>query len=48
MLTSDGLQGMALGVSLQGALRLQTDAGAQDIHSAEISVRPFGAQETRR
>ena len=46
--TSDGQQGMALGVSPQGALRLQTDAGAQYIHSAEISVRPFGAQETPR
>ena len=46
--TSDGQQGMALGVSPHGALRLQTDAGVQEIHSAEISVRPFGAQETPR
>ena len=39
--TSDGQQGLALGVSLGGALRLQTELGVQDIHSAEISVRPF-------
>ena len=39
--TSDGQQGMALGVSRGGALRLQTDLGVQDIHSAEISVRPL-------
>ena len=39
--TSDGQQGMALGVSRGGALRLQTESGVQDIHSAEISVRPL-------
>jgi BirA family transcriptional regulator, biotin operon repressor / biotin---[acetyl-CoA-carboxylase] ligase len=39
--TSDGQQGMALGVSRGGALRLQTVLGVQEIHSAEISVRPF-------
>ena len=39
--TSDGLQGMAMGVSRGGALRLQTELGVQEIHSAEISVRPF-------
>ncbi len=39
--TSDGLQGLALGVGPGGALRLQTESGVQDIHSAEISVRPF-------
>lgn len=39
--TSDGLQGLALGVGPGGALRLQTASGVQDIHSAEISVRPF-------
>ena len=38
--TSDGQQGMALGVGPGGALRLQTDSGVLDIHSAEISVRP--------
>jgi BirA family biotin operon repressor/biotin-[acetyl-CoA-carboxylase] ligase len=39
--TSDGRQGVALGVELGGALRLQTELGVQDIHSAEISVRPL-------
>lgn len=39
--TSDGLQGLALGVSAVGALRLQTALGVQDIVSADISVRPF-------
>jgi BirA family biotin operon repressor/biotin-[acetyl-CoA-carboxylase] ligase len=39
--TSDGQQGVALGVGLGGALRLQTELGVQDIHSAEISVRPL-------
>lgn len=39
--TSDGQQGLALGVSAQGALRLQTEMGVQEILSAEISVRPF-------
>ena len=44
--TSDGQQGLALGVGAGGALRLQTDDGVQDIHSAEISVRPFLAKDT--
>jgi BirA family biotin operon repressor/biotin-[acetyl-CoA-carboxylase] ligase len=39
--TSDGQVGEALGVGPTGALRLQTDVGVQEIHSAEISVRPF-------
>jgi BirA family biotin operon repressor/biotin-[acetyl-CoA-carboxylase] ligase len=39
--TSDGQEGIALGVSRGGALRLQTGLGVQEIHSAEISVRPF-------
>ncbi|PUE06749.1 biotin--[acetyl-CoA-carboxylase] ligase [Limnohabitans sp. T6-5] len=39
--TSDGLQGVSLGVSPGGALRLQTDLGVQEIHSAEVSVRPL-------
>jgi BirA family biotin operon repressor/biotin-[acetyl-CoA-carboxylase] ligase len=39
--TSDGTQGISLGVSALGALRLQTDAGVLDIHSSEVSVRPF-------
>jgi len=45
--TSDGQVGEALGVGPTGALRLQTDAGVQNIHSAEISVRPFPASELR-
>ena len=39
--TSDGMHGTSLGVSASGALRLQTDAGVLDIHSSEVSVRPF-------
>lgn len=42
--TSDGQKGVALGVSPSGAFRLQTEAGLQEIHSAEISVRPFTAE----
>jgi BirA family biotin operon repressor/biotin-[acetyl-CoA-carboxylase] ligase len=38
--TSDGLQGHSLGVSPVGALVLQTLGGRQEIHSAEVSVRP--------
>lgn len=38
--TSDGLVGVSLGVSPSGALRLQTGAGVQVVHSAEVSVRP--------
>jgi len=45
--TSDGQEGLALGVSPSGALLLQTDTGLQEIHSAEISVRPFPVQDTR-
>jgi BirA family biotin operon repressor/biotin-[acetyl-CoA-carboxylase] ligase len=45
--TSDGQEGLALGVSRSGALLLQTDTGLQEIHSAEISVRPFPEQDTR-
>lgn len=39
--TTDGLDGLALGVNAQGALRLQTSAGVQEITSSEVSVRPF-------
>lgn len=46
--TSDGQQGLALGVGPKGALRLQTELGVQDIVSAEISVRPFAWQDTAR
>lgn len=45
--TSDGQVGQALGVGPTGALRLQTDAGVQEIHSAEISVRPFPASDAK-
>jgi BirA family biotin operon repressor/biotin-[acetyl-CoA-carboxylase] ligase len=45
--TSDGQEGLALGVSQSGALLLQTDTGLQEIHSAEISVRPFPVQDSR-
>ncbi|MDO5625418.1 MAG: biotin--[acetyl-CoA-carboxylase] ligase [Pseudomonadota bacterium] len=38
---SDGTEGQALGVSAQGALRVQTTAGVRDITSAEVSVRPL-------
>jgi len=38
--TSDGQEGLSLGVSPSGALQLQTPLGTQDIHSAEVSVRP--------
>lgn len=44
--TSDGQQGLALGVSPVGALRLQTEDGVQEIQSAEISVRPFLREDT--
>lgn len=46
--TSDGQIGVALGVSASGALRLQTDAGVQEIHSAEVSVRPFSDEAPAR
>jgi BirA family biotin operon repressor/biotin-[acetyl-CoA-carboxylase] ligase len=45
--TSDGAQGLSLGVSPGGALRLQTDSGVLDIHSSEVSVRPFPAEDKR-
>jgi BirA family biotin operon repressor/biotin-[acetyl-CoA-carboxylase] ligase len=45
--TSDGQEGLALGVSRAGALLLQTAIGRQELHSAEISVRPFPVQDTR-
>jgi BirA family biotin operon repressor/biotin-[acetyl-CoA-carboxylase] ligase len=37
---SDGTQGVALGVDVDGALRLQTPTGVQRVTSAEVSVRP--------
>lgn len=40
---SDGTEGRAAGVDARGALRLQTDAGLQAVHSLEVSVRPQAA-----
>ena len=40
---SDGSQGTAQGVAGNGALRLLTAAGMQEISSAEVSVRPLAA-----
>lgn len=45
--TSDGQRGLALGVGPSGALRLQQDSGTCEIHSSEISVRPFPATVIR-
>ena len=42
---SDGTEGKACGVSLQGALRVQTAAGMRDISSQEVSVRPLAAAQ---
>ena len=38
--TSDGLQGLALGLGANGALRLLTPEGEREVHSSEVSVRP--------
>jgi BirA family biotin operon repressor/biotin-[acetyl-CoA-carboxylase] ligase len=46
--TSDDQVGMSMGISLSGALRLQTDTGLQEIHSAEVSVRPFPLESESR
>jgi BirA family transcriptional regulator, biotin operon repressor / biotin---[acetyl-CoA-carboxylase] ligase len=43
--TSDGQRGLALGVGRSGALQLQSQTGIHDIHSAEISVRPFPLED---
>lgn len=37
---SDGTQGMACGVNLDGALQVLTDQGMQTVTSSEVSVRP--------
>ena len=37
---SDGREGLACGVGVNGALRLQTPDGLQEISSGEVSVRP--------
>ena len=36
-----GQQGLCLGVSASGALRLADEQGTRDIHSSEVSVRPL-------
>jgi len=43
--TSDGVEGMALGVDAAGALQIQTTAGMVRILSAEVSVRPAQLKE---
>lgn len=40
---SDGREGDARGVNLQGELLVHTEAGLQVVNSAEVSVRPQGA-----
>lgn len=40
---SDGSEGLAEGVGPGGELRVRTDAGLREVHSAEVSVRPVGA-----
>jgi len=40
---SDGREGAARGVNLQGELLVHTEAGLQVVNSAEVSVRPQGA-----
>lgn len=46
--TSEGQRGLALGVGASGALRLQQDSGAHEIHSSEVSVRPFDPSAQNR
>ena len=41
---SDGSQGVACGTGPQGALRVQTPAGLQEVSSLEVSVRPLDEQ----
>jgi BirA family biotin operon repressor/biotin-[acetyl-CoA-carboxylase] ligase len=40
---SDGTEGLSCGVGPQGALRVQTADGLQDISSQEVSVRPVAS-----
>jgi len=44
---SDGMQGIAQGVDLGGALQVQTAQGLQRVTSAEVSVRPAAASAGR-
>jgi len=43
--TSDGVQGLALGVDASGALQIETPTGVLKVHSSEVSVRPAAPQE---
>ena len=43
VILSGGTTGQALGVDVDGALRLQTDNGIQRVTSSEVSVRPLPA-----
>lgn len=45
--TSEGQRGLALGVSANGALRLQQASGVHEVHSSEVSVRPFPPEHPR-
>jgi BirA family transcriptional regulator, biotin operon repressor / biotin---[acetyl-CoA-carboxylase] ligase len=47
VITSDGVQGMALGVDDSGALCIETSTGVVSVHSSEVSVRPETSQEMR-
>jgi BirA family biotin operon repressor/biotin-[acetyl-CoA-carboxylase] ligase len=42
---SDGTEGVARGVSAQGALRLDTPLGLREVHSAQVSVRLLPGQQ---
>jgi BirA family biotin operon repressor/biotin-[acetyl-CoA-carboxylase] ligase len=45
VLTSDGVQGLALGVDASGALQIETPTGVVSVHSSEVSVRPAAPQQ---
>ena len=45
VLTSEGIQGRALGVDASGALQIETATGVVGVHSSEISVRPAPLEE---
>ena len=44
VILNDGTTGQALGVNVDGALRLQTEEGIKLVTSSEVSVRPLSAQ----
>ena len=43
--TSEGQRGLAIGVGTGGALRLQHALGVHEVHSSEVSVRPFSPEQ---